>query len=136
MDFNSKAFARRFHYEGNDLGARLTEAGTEFRLWAPTAETVQLRLFRGLFIWMRFRLCVRWLFFRMLPGRGQSAIGDKSSWAFGNKETFVAGKPAFFMHVGETHGQGRKRSNRRGTRDKDHCAGRLCHFGKACLRGV
>lgn len=46
MDFNSKAFARRFHYEGNDLGARLTEAGTEFRLWAPTAETVQLRLFR------------------------------------------------------------------------------------------
>ena len=47
MDFNSKAFARRFHYEGNDLGARLTEAGTEFRLWAPTAETVQLRLFRS-----------------------------------------------------------------------------------------
>ena len=47
MDFNSKAFARRFHYEGGDLGARLTEAGTEFRLWVPTAETVQLRLFRS-----------------------------------------------------------------------------------------
>lgn len=47
MDFNSKAFARRFHYDGDDLGARLTEAGTEFRLWAPTAEAVQLRLFRS-----------------------------------------------------------------------------------------
>ena len=47
MDFDSKEFARRFHYDGGDLGARLTEKGTEFRLWAPTAQKVQLRLFRS-----------------------------------------------------------------------------------------
>lgn len=45
MDFDSKDFARRRHYDGDDLGARLTPAGTEFRLWAPTAENVRLRLY-------------------------------------------------------------------------------------------
>lgn len=47
MDFDSKEFARRFHYDGGDLGARLTEKGIEFRLWAPTAQKVQLRLFQS-----------------------------------------------------------------------------------------
>ena len=45
MDFNSNQFARRFHYDGGDLGARLTDTGTQFRLWAPTARRVQLRLY-------------------------------------------------------------------------------------------
>lgn len=45
MDFDSKDFARRWHYDGGDLGARLTPAGTEFRLWAPTAKGVRLRLY-------------------------------------------------------------------------------------------
>ena len=35
MDFDSKEFARRFHYDGGDLGARLTEKGTEFRPHGP-----------------------------------------------------------------------------------------------------
>ena len=43
--FNSASFRKKFHYEGGDLGARLTGEGTEFRLWAPTAEEVQLRLY-------------------------------------------------------------------------------------------
>ena len=47
MDFNSPQFARQYHYDGGDLGARLTEKGTEFRLWAPTAQKVQLRLFQS-----------------------------------------------------------------------------------------
>nr|WP_317399395.1 type I pullulanase [uncultured Gemmiger sp.] len=45
MDFNSPQFARQYHYDGGDLGARLTDTGTRFRLWAPTAQRVQLRLY-------------------------------------------------------------------------------------------
>ena len=43
--FNSAGFRQKYHYSGSDLGARLTGEGTEFRLWAPTAEAVQLRLY-------------------------------------------------------------------------------------------
>ena len=43
--FNSTRFRQKFHYSGKDLGARLTPLGTEFRLWAPTAQSVQLRLY-------------------------------------------------------------------------------------------
>ncbi len=45
IDFGGKAFAKRFHYDGDDLGARLWENGTVFKLWAPTAERVTLRLY-------------------------------------------------------------------------------------------
>ncbi len=45
INFGSKVFAKRFHYDGDDLGARLTENGTVFKLWAPTAEGVVLRLY-------------------------------------------------------------------------------------------
>lgn len=45
MNFNSKQFAARYHYSGGDLGAQLTPNGTEFRLWAPTATRVELRLY-------------------------------------------------------------------------------------------
>ena len=42
--FASKQFEKQFHYGKSDLGAMLTREGTEFRLWAPTAERVELRL--------------------------------------------------------------------------------------------
>ena len=45
--FASKQFEKQFHYGKSDLGAVLTREGTEFRLWAPTAERVELRLYRS-----------------------------------------------------------------------------------------
>ena len=42
--YDSKAFARSFHYDG-PLGALWTPEATEFRLWAPTARAVQLFLY-------------------------------------------------------------------------------------------
>ena len=45
--FASKRFEKQFHYGKSDLGAVLTREGTEFRLWAPTAERVELRLYRS-----------------------------------------------------------------------------------------
>ena len=45
--FNTQRFARQYHYDGGDLGARLTPSGTEFRLWAPTARRVVLHLYRA-----------------------------------------------------------------------------------------
>lgn len=44
--YDSPDFARRFHYTGNDLGARYTPAATAFRVWAPTARSVELLLFQ------------------------------------------------------------------------------------------
>ncbi|MDE7299843.1 MAG: type I pullulanase [Lachnospiraceae bacterium] len=43
--YDSPEFEREFDYPGHDLGAVCTADGTEFRLWAPTAERVELRLF-------------------------------------------------------------------------------------------
>lgn len=43
--FNSKEFASRYHYDGA-LGAFCSPEGTSFRLWAPTAQSVELRLYR------------------------------------------------------------------------------------------
>ena len=43
--FNSKEFASRYHYDGA-LGAFCGPEGTSFRLWAPTAQSVKLRLYR------------------------------------------------------------------------------------------
>ena len=43
--FSTKEFEERYTYEGNDLGAVWTEDKTSFRLWAPTAEQVSLKLY-------------------------------------------------------------------------------------------
>ena len=43
---DSKDFAKQFHYAGNDLGARYAPASTAFRVWAPTAQSVDLLLFQ------------------------------------------------------------------------------------------
>lgn len=46
MQFDSPAFRRRFHYAGSDLGAVWSKSRTKFRLWAPTADEVQLVLYK------------------------------------------------------------------------------------------
>lgn len=38
------SFDERFYYEGNDLGANCQENHTQFKLWAPTATQVKLKL--------------------------------------------------------------------------------------------
>ena len=45
--FDSPAFLEQYHYDGNDLGAVIGEAGTAFRVWAPTASRVVLNLFEA-----------------------------------------------------------------------------------------
>ena len=44
--FDSKEFANKFHYAGRDLGVRYAPAASAFRVWAPTARSVELLLFR------------------------------------------------------------------------------------------
>ena len=43
---DSKEFAKQFHYAGSDLGVRASSASASFRVWAPTAQSVELLLFR------------------------------------------------------------------------------------------
>ena len=43
--FDSPEFREKYHYSG-PLGATCGERGTAFRLWAPTAQAVELRLYR------------------------------------------------------------------------------------------
>jgi pullulanase len=43
--YNSEEFQQSYLYSGDDLGALWSEDKTYFRLWAPTAERVQLNLF-------------------------------------------------------------------------------------------
>lgn len=43
--FNSKRFAKQYHYDGA-LGAVCSREGISFRLWAPTATSVELRLYQ------------------------------------------------------------------------------------------
>lgn len=43
--FDSKEFAKKFHYAGRDLGVRPSRTATSFRVWAPTARSVALLLF-------------------------------------------------------------------------------------------
>jgi len=43
--FDSKIFHDAFYYEGNDLGFTYTQEATSFRLWAPTASQVVLKLY-------------------------------------------------------------------------------------------
>lgn len=45
--YATKEFESEFTYSGNDLGFRWTALETAFRLWAPTAGEVYLRLYRG-----------------------------------------------------------------------------------------
>ena len=45
--FDSPAFRERYTYEGDDLGAVLTETGTRFKVWAPTANRVRLKLYEA-----------------------------------------------------------------------------------------
>lgn len=42
--YDSEAFTRDYTYTGRDLGAVCTGEGTEFRVWAPTAESIVLCL--------------------------------------------------------------------------------------------
>lgn len=43
--FSTKEFEEKYTYEGNDLGAVWTGDKTIFRLWAPTAEQVSVKLY-------------------------------------------------------------------------------------------
>ncbi len=43
--FDSEFFAAKYHYDGDDLGAILTDGMTTFKVWAPTASRVLLNLF-------------------------------------------------------------------------------------------
>ena len=43
--YASKKFASEFTYEGKDQGATWTAASTTFRVWAPTAESVSVKLY-------------------------------------------------------------------------------------------
>jgi len=45
LNYDSPAFLKDYTYTGNDLGAAITAEGTFFKLWAPTAERVELRLY-------------------------------------------------------------------------------------------
>ena len=44
--YSSGEFERKFHYAGNDLGALWSPDKTTFRLWAPTAQRVQVNLYK------------------------------------------------------------------------------------------
>ena len=45
--YNSQSFEARYHYSKNDLGANWSPDKTVFRLWAPTAQSVRLNLYRS-----------------------------------------------------------------------------------------
>ena len=45
--YSTPEFEAAYTYTGDDLGATWSESGTAFRVWAPTAESVQLRLYES-----------------------------------------------------------------------------------------
>ena len=45
--YSTDAFEQEYTYTGDDLGAVWTASATTFRVWAPTAESVTLRLFES-----------------------------------------------------------------------------------------
>lgn len=45
--YSTEEFEAKYTYSGNDLGAAWTPEGTVFRVWAPTAKAVKVRLYRG-----------------------------------------------------------------------------------------
>ena len=47
MNYSSRDFESLYTYSGADLGAQWTPGQTVFRLWAPTAESVTVKLYRS-----------------------------------------------------------------------------------------
>ena len=45
--YSTEEFERKYTYAGSDLGARWTKEKTAFRLWAPTARSVKVNLYRS-----------------------------------------------------------------------------------------
>ena len=45
--FESEEFEKEYFYKGNDLGVTLTEKETIFKVWAPTAEKITLKLYQS-----------------------------------------------------------------------------------------
>ncbi len=45
--YSTEEFERKYTYSGSDLGARWTKEKTSFRLWAPTAKSVKVNLYRS-----------------------------------------------------------------------------------------
>lgn len=45
IDYNSDFFTDTFTYDGDDLGSTYTADATTFKVWAPTADSVELLLF-------------------------------------------------------------------------------------------
>ena len=45
--FDSAAFVENYTYDGDDLGAVLTDSGARFKVWAPTASRVQVLLYEA-----------------------------------------------------------------------------------------
>ena len=45
--YASEKFGNEFTYTGSDLGATWTSGSTAFRLWAPTAEAVEINLYKS-----------------------------------------------------------------------------------------
>lgn len=43
--YSSDEFENEFTYDGNDLGSAYTKAATTFKLWAPTATSVKVKLY-------------------------------------------------------------------------------------------
>lgn len=44
--FSEGDFERKYTYNGDDLGAIYSKKDTKFRVWAPTAESVSVNLYR------------------------------------------------------------------------------------------
>ena len=44
--FSDGDFERKYTYNGDDLGAIYSKKDTKFRVWAPTAESVSVNLYR------------------------------------------------------------------------------------------
>ena len=45
--YSTEVFEKKYTYPGHDLGASWTKEKTTFRVWAPTAISVKVRLYRG-----------------------------------------------------------------------------------------
>ena len=45
--YSTEEFERKYTYSGSDLGARWTREKTLFRLWAPTAKSVKVNLYKS-----------------------------------------------------------------------------------------
>ena len=45
--YSTEEFERKYTYSGSDLGARWTKEKTLFRVWAPTAKSVKVNLYRS-----------------------------------------------------------------------------------------